>query len=375
MENRPASNSARPGPLAGIRVVELGGLGPGPLGCMLLSDMGADVTRIERPGTRSGAGDVVLRGRRSVILDLKSDRGKLALRQLIADCDVLVDTFRPRVLERLGFTPEECWHHNGRLVIARVTGWGQTGPMSARAGHDINYAARIGLLHAVGEPGGPPVIPLNIAADGTGGWMLAFGVVCAVLEARTSGRGQAIDIAMIDAAAISISKLFGELAAGSWLDERGVNRVDGGSHYYHVYKTADAQYLSVGAMEPQFYRTFMTLLGCDPENIPEQHDRTRWPQLTAWVADCIGKRTLKEWEQVFDGHDACTAPVLSLVEAINDPHAAARSAFVTIDGTPQPAPAPRFSRTPGVAGPIPTPGQDTDTVLRELIGTRKRQQH
>ena len=369
MDNRPTTHGTGSGPLAGVRVVELAGFGPGPIGCMLLSDMGAEVIRVERPETRAIPGDVVLRGRRSVILDLKSDEGKRVLWQLIADRDVLVESFRPGVLERLGFPPDECWRRNERLVIARVTGWGQTGPMSMRAGHDVNYAAKVGVLHAIGERGGPPVIPLNIAADGTGGWMLGFGVVCALLEARNSGRGQVIDVAMIDAAATSISKWFGELASGSWHDERGVNRADGGAHYYHVYKTADDRFLSVGAMETQFYREFMTLIGCDPESIPEQHDRAQWPQLIAWVADRIRARTLDEWVAVFDGHDACTAPVLGLVEATTDVHATARNAFVTIDGIPQPAPAPRFSRTPGAPGSIPAPGRDTDTVLAELAAS------
>jgi alpha-methylacyl-CoA racemase len=358
------------GPLAGVRVVELGSLGPGPFGCMLLSDMGADVVRIDRPAEADthSVRDVVLRGRRTVHLDLKSDHGREALRGLIGRSDVLCEGFRPGVLERLGFAADACWEINQRLVIARATGWGQDGPRSQTVGHDVNYAAITGLLHAVGPFGGDPVIPLNIAADGAGGWMLAFGIVCGVLEARMSGRGQVIDSAMVDASALLMAKWYGELSEAGWRDERGTNRVDGGSHYYHVYRTSDDQFLSVGAIEPAFYASFLSLLGIDSTGVPQQNDRDSWPKMTRRIETLIAAETLEHWLSVFDGHEACVAPVLSMRDAPLEPHLQERATFTTIDGIVQPAAAPRFSRTPGRAGSVPSAGEHTAEVLAELAG-------
>jgi alpha-methylacyl-CoA racemase len=361
----------RVGPLAGLRVVELGALGPGPFGCMLLSDMGADVIRVERTEKDVDSyPDVVLRGRRSIRLDLKSNEGAATLIRLIETSDVLCEGFRPGVLERLGFPPETCWRHNERLVIARVTGWGQDGPLSQTVGHDVNYAARSGLLHAVGAKGGGPVIPLNIAADGAGGMMMAFGIVCGVLEARQSGQGQVIDVAMVDASALLMAKWYGELAAGRWLDQRGSNRVDGGSHYYHIYRTSDNHYLSVGAIEPKFYERFMAIIGIDPATVPAQDDRRYWDLQISRVAAIIESQSLEYWLDLFDNEEVCVAPVLSLNDAPNDPHLKSRGTYVDVDGIVQPGEVPRFGRTPGAPGRIPAIGEHTQEIIEEL-GFRK----
>jgi alpha-methylacyl-CoA racemase len=369
---RPADEAAPTGPLRGVRVIELAGFGPGPFAGMLLSDMGAEVIRVERlDAAEADRPDVVLRGRRSIRLDLKSEDGAAALRELLKSSDVLCEGYRPGTLERLGFAPEQCWRENPALLIARVTGWGQAGLLAERAGHDVNYAALSGLLHAIGEPGGPPVIPLNIGADGGGGWMLAFGIVCGLLEARTSGKGQVIDVAMVDACALLVAKFWGEFAAGTWRDEHGTNRVDGGSHYYHVYRTADGRYLSVGAIEAKFYRKLLDLLGI--ADLPAgQHDREQWPAMTQVIADRIASETLAHWVEVFEGQDACVAEVLGMHDAPRHPQLAQRATYESIDGILQPAAAPRFSRTPGRARPIPRTGQDTDTVIAEL-GKAKQQ--
>jgi alpha-methylacyl-CoA racemase len=357
------------GPLAGVRIVELAGLGPTPFACMLLADLGADVVRVDRPSTARAPGrprDVVLRGRRSIVLDLKSDVGRGALGRLLERSDALCEGFRPGVLERLGFAPEVCWERNPRLVIARSTGWGQDGPRAGDVGHDVNYAAASGVLHAIGPRGGDPVIPVNIAADGGGGFMLALGIVCGVLEARSSGFGQVIDSAMVDASALLMAKWYGELAESDWRDERGVNRVDGGSHYYNVYRTADGRYLSVGAIEPQFYAALLEQLDLSQAELPGQNDRSGWSAMTQRFAEIFATRTLADWMARFEGHDVCVAPVLSLSDAPHDAHLQARGTFETIDGIVQPAAAPRFSRTPARAGPIATLGQDTEAVLAEL---------
>ncbi|MBI1843337.1 MAG: CoA transferase [Actinobacteria bacterium] len=354
------------GPLHDVRVLELGSLGPGPFGCMLLADMGADVIRVDRPGAAHPAGDVLLRGRRSVVIDLKSDDGKVFLAELIASCDVLCEGFRPGVLERLGFDPERCLQLNPRLVIARVTGWGQNGPLADTVGHDINYAGVAGVIHAIGPTGGDPVIPLNLVADGGGGWMLAFGVMCGLWESRGSGRGQVIDVAMLDASALMMAKWFGEYAAGSWRDERGMNRIDGGSHFYHIYRTADGRHLSVGAIETKFYETFMSLLGFDVATLPDQHDRGAWPEMTGRVAALIAEQPLQHWVETFEGHEVCVTPVSSLSEATQGNHARARQTFVEVDGIVQPGAAPRFDRTPGSVGRIPELGEHTAEVRAEF---------
>lgn len=360
-------SGAGQGPLQGLRVIELGSAGPGPFACMLLSDMGADVIRVERPDAAGAANsDVVLRGRRSIQLDLKTEAGAAALRNLIKDSAVLCEGFRPGTLERMGFAPPECWRENPALLIARVTGWGQTGPRARQAGHDVNFAAATGLLHAIGATGGDPTIPLNIGADGGGGWMLAFGIVCGVLEARASGRGQVIDVAMVDACALLMAKFYGEFADGSWLDQRGMNRVDGGSHYYHVYRTADGRYLSIGAIEPKFYTRLVALLDLSGPMQGRQHDRDGWPEMTRMIADRIAGEDLAYWLDRFEGEEVCVAPVLGMVDAPTHDQLAFRGTFGSIDGIVQPAAAPRFSRTPGRAGRIPTLGEDTLDVLNEI---------
>jgi alpha-methylacyl-CoA racemase len=329
--------------------------------------MGADVIRVDRP--KSGDDDfpdVVLRGRRSVHLDLKSAHGVVALTRLLETSDVLCEGFRPGVLERLGFAPEKCWQLNERLIIARVTGWGQEGPRSHTVGHDVNYAAVSGLLHTIGRAGGDPVIPLNIGADGAGGWMLAFGIVCALLESRQSGRGQVVDVAMVDASALLMAKWYGELAAGSWRDERGVNRVDGGSHYYNVYRTSDNRFLSVGAIEPQYYERFMTLLGIDPSTLPAQNERSFWPEQITRVAAILKVQTLEHWLKIFENEEVCVVPVLGLNDAPRDLHLQERRTYIEVDGILQPGEAPRFSRTPGAVRHIPKAGEHTKEVLDEL---------
>jgi alpha-methylacyl-CoA racemase len=359
----PASPS---GPLTGLNVIELGGMGPGPFAGMILADLGASVTRIDRPGTVDSLPDVVLRGRISIEVNLKSDEGRDLLLRLVEQSDILVEGFRPGVLERLGLSPDALWARNRSLVVGRVTGYGQVGPWASRAGHDITYAAISGTLHAIGPAEGPPVVPVNIAADGSGGWMLALGVVAAAWEAGRTGQGQVVEAAMVDSAALMMAKFHGEMAQGMWVDRRGSNRVDGGSHYYRVYETADHQHLAVGPIETAFYAKFLEVLGLEPASLPAQDDRERWPEMIELVAGIIGAHSLDHWLAAFDEHEACVAPVLSMSDARNHPQVAARDTFVTIDGITQPAAAPRFSRTPSRAGAIAPTGTHTDLVLSNL---------
>lgn len=355
------------GPLRGVTVVELGGLGPGPIACMLLADMGADVVRVERVDTPVDRPvDVTLRGRRSLLLDLKNPGGQEVLRRLLRRADAMCEGFRPGVLERLGFAPEQCWRDNPRLVIGRVTGWGQDGPLAQRAGHDVNYLGLSGVLHSIGPRGGPPTVPINLVADGAGGLLMAFGVLCGLLEARERGTGQVVDSAMVDASALLMAKWYGDFATGSWVDKRGANRVDGGSHYYNVYETADGRYLSVGAIEQPFYLRLLVLLGLDAATLPDQHDRNAWPEMTERFAAIFRSRTQAEWLELLGDEDVCVGPVLGLAEAPAHPHARAREAFVEVDGVVQPAPAPRMADTASRPGPVPRPGAHTDEVLREL---------
>ena len=347
------------GPLDGVRVIELEAIGPAPFCGMLLADMGADVLLVDRasdPGLgleRERWNDVMLRGRRSVTLDLKSQGGGEALLRLAERADAIIEGFRPGVIERLGIGPDVLLARNPRLVVGRMTGWGQHGPLAPRAGHDIDYIARSGLLHAIG-PADRPLPPANVVGDfGGGGMLLAFGIACALFEARTSGRGQVVDAAMIDGASLLATMFHGLVAAGRWSERRSDNVLDGGAPWYATYETRDGKFVAVGALEPKFYAELLKGLGLEREPLPGQHDRAGWPTLRGRFAGVFAQRTRNEWARIFDASDACVAPVLTFSEARADPHALARDAFVQIDGVAQPAPAPRFSRTPGDVAAAP----------------------
>jgi alpha-methylacyl-CoA racemase len=342
------------GPLAGLRVLEFEAIGPGPFCGMLLADMGADVLLVDRERqAQLGLGgerrhEVMLRGRRSLTLDLKSPGGVEAALQLADRADALIEGFRPGVMERLGLGPDLLLARNPRLVYGRVTGWGQTGPLADRAGHDIDYIALAGVLGAIGRAGQAPVPPLNLVGDfGGGGLLLAFGIACGVIEARTSGRGQVIDAAMVDGASLLTTMFAGLQAAGHWRDERGVNALDSGAPWYDSYATQDGRYIAVGAIEARFYDELIERLGLDAQTLPAQYDRARWPELRARFAAAFGSRTRDEWCAVFEGADACFAPVLDFAEARAHPHNRARGRSVEVGGIAQPAPAPLFARTPG----------------------------
>lgn len=360
------------GPLTGVRIVELAGLGPAPYGVMLLADLGAEVIRIDRAAAARGelgaeASMVGLsRNRRSVAVDLKSAAGVELVHRLVRDADVLVEGFRPGVAERLGIGPDDLRADNPRLVYARMTGWGQDGPMAGRAGHDIDYAALSGALHTVGRADEPPPPPVNYLADfGGGGAFLAIGVLAALVERDRSGEGQVIDAAMLDGAASLTSFLHGLLAIGAWSTERGTNLLDGAAPYYDTYRCADGRFLAVGALEPQFFAELCERLELDPADW-SQHDREAWPEQKRALAELFSTRPRDEWAVLFADSDACVAPVLDLVEAPRHPHNQARGTFSDAFGTTQPAPAPRFSRTPGgIERPPPRPGEHTDEVLEE----------
>jgi len=353
------------GPLEGVKVVEFAGIGPGPFCCMLLSDMGADVVRIDRKGAPFRP-DITARGRRSVALDLKHDADTAVAAALIAKADVLIEGFRPGVMERLGLGPAPMLERNPRLVYGRMTGWGQTGPLAHAAGHDLNYIALSGALYAMGRKDAPPSPPLNLVGDyGGGALYLAMGVCAALFEAQRSGKGQVIDAAITDGAASLMSVMYSLRKAGIWSDERDANLLDGGAHFYDVYETADGEYVSIGSLEPQFYALLLEQTGLkDDPAFAAQMDRQQWPALSAKMAAAIKTKTRAEWTAIMEGTDVCFAPVLSMAEAPEHPHNAARGAFVEVDGVTQPAPAPRFSRTPGaIQGPARAPGSDTEAVL------------
>jgi alpha-methylacyl-CoA racemase len=360
------------GPLEGVRIVELAGIGPGPYTCMLLADAGADVLRVDRLRDGGGSGltgahwDLLNRSRPSVAVNLKDPDGVALLLDLIAGADALVEGWRPGVAERLGLGPEDCAARNPRLVYGRMTGWGQDGPLAQSAGHDINYIAVSGTLWSIGRAGERPVPPLNLVGDfGGGGMMLAFGVVAAILEARRSGRGQVVDAAMVDGAASLMTMTYAFRQGGLWSEERGVNMLDTGAPFYEVYETADGQWFAVGAIERQFYAELIRLTGLDQEELPDQMDRTQWPAMKERFAAVFRQRTRQEWTDIFAGTDGCGAPVLSPWEAHEHPHNRHRHTFVEVDGVIQPGPAPRFSRTPGaVSRPASPPGRDTDEALR-----------
>ncbi|WP_063740073.1 CaiB/BaiF CoA transferase family protein [Amycolatopsis jejuensis] len=361
------------GPLHGLRVVEIAGLGPAPFCGMLFADLGADVVRVDRPGAQAGNPlrpdfDLLARGRRSIVLDLKQPAGVAALLRLVDGADVLIEGMRPGVAERLGFGPDVCAARNPRLVYGRMTGWGQDGPLAARAGHDINYVSLAGALHPMGSAGGPPAVPLNLVGDfGGGGMLLAFGVVSAVLEARTSGLGQVIDASIVDGTAVLTTIIHALRAQGLWADARGTNLLDGGAHFYGAYECADGEYISVGAIEPQFYARLLELLGLDQDAdfLAGHRDQRRWPALRKRLADVFRTRPRDEWCTLLQDEDVCFAPVLSLAEAPVAAHPMARKTFTTVGGITQPMPAPRFSRTPAAPPQPPTPpGAHT----RELLG-------
>ena len=355
------------GPLSGLKVVEFAGIGPGPFCGMLLSDLGADVVRIDRKGSgRSSPSDVTARGRRSVALDLKSPAATETCLKLMEAADAVFEGFRPGVMERLGLGPDVALKRNPKLVYGRMTGWGQTGPYAQAAGHDMNYIAISGALGAIGTAD-KPIPPLNLVGDfGGGALYLAFGLLAGVIHARASGEGQVIDCAMSDGAASLMAMFYGFKGAGMWKDERRANLLDGGAHFYDTYRCADGEWISIGSIEPQFYALLLEKTGITDPDFQAQMDRAKWPDLGARLAAVIEKKTRDEWCEIMGATDVCFAPVLDLDEAPLHPHNVARQTFVTIEGVVQPAPAPRFSRTPGkVAGPPPGIGAHTESALRD----------
>lgn len=367
----PRDRRATRGPLHGLKVIELAGIGPGPYAAMLLADLGADVVRIERPGPPASAvppeKDVLRRNRRSLVVDLRSRDGVRTVLSMAAKADVLLEGFRPGVTERLGLGPADCWNVNPQLVYGRMTGWGQSGPLASTAGHDIGYIALTGALASIGRSGEAPVPPVNMVGDfGGGSTFLVIGVLAAVWEAGRSGRGQIVDAAIVDGASSLTALLHGLMAAGQWVDHRGCNFLDSGVPWYDTYRTADDQWMAVGALEQKFYAEFTSLLGISGEVAAQRDDPSMWPQLRKAIAQAFATRTRDEWTALFEGTDACVAPVLSLTEAANHPHLAARDTFIEVGGVTQPAPVPRFSRTiPGRPTAPPRPGANALEVLRD----------
>lgn len=359
------------GPLNGTRVIEIAGIGPAPFCAMLLADMGADVVRIERKGERpragSGSADVLQRGRRSIALDLKRPGASSVVLKLVEQSQMLLEGFRPGVMERLGLGPDTCFDRNPALVYGRMTGWGQNGPWARRAGHDIDYIAISGALHAMGEADRPPMPPLNLVGDnGGGGLLLAFGMVCALQEAQRSGRGQVVDAAMSDGSALLMSMLYGYLAMGRWRVGRGTNFLDGSAPFYRCYQCADGQWLAVGAIEQAFYRELLRRCGLPETLVATQWDEQSWPDTMRLFEATFATRTRGQWCDLLCDGDTCVAPVLDMNEAPAFAQNVARGTFVEIDGVTQPAPAPRMSVTPGRAGRIAAPGEHTLAILADL---------
>jgi alpha-methylacyl-CoA racemase len=361
------------GVLSGYRVIELAGIGPGPMCAMLLSDMGADVLRIDRVAD-AGLGvamdakySLLNRGRRSVALDLKRPEAIEAVLRLVEKADALIEGFRPGVTERLGLGPDHCLARNPRLIYGRMTGWGQEGPLAHASGHDINYIALSGALHSIGRKGEAPVPPLNLVGDfGGGALYLALGVVAGLLEAQKSGKGQVVDAAMVDGAASLMTLIYGMHGSGIWNNERGDNILDTGAHYYDVYETRDGKYVSIGAIEAKFYEELLRLSGLKGEQLPHQQDRNSWPAMKQRLKTLFRTKTRDEWCKIMEGSDVCFAPVLSMDEAPRHPHNLHRGTFVDQGGVTQPGPAPRFSRTPSaIQRPPATPGEHTEEALRD----------
>jgi alpha-methylacyl-CoA racemase len=362
------------GPLEGIRVVEIGGIGPSPFCALMLADMGADVLRVDRASATTPREDydwppdyLLNRGRRSVGVDMKHPEGVEVVLRLAAQADALIEGFRPGVAERLGIGPDECRARNPRLVYGRMTGWGQTGPYARYPGHDMNYIALTGALHSIGRAGGPPAPPLNLVGDfGGGGMLLAVGVLAALLEAQRSGQGQTVDAAMLDGAALLTTMFYGMRDMGQWDGGRGGNLLDGGAHFYDVYETADGKHVSIGAMEPKFYANLIEQLGLAGEDLPEQYDRSSWPEMKRRFAEIFRTRTRDEWCEQLESAEICFAPVLDLDEARAFGQNRERGVFVEHDGVVQPAPAPRFDRTPGaIRSAPPAPGEHTREALAD----------
>jgi alpha-methylacyl-CoA racemase len=360
------------GPLAGVKVIEIAGIGPGPFAAMLLADMGAEVLRIDRAQAVAGGNpdspplDVLNRGRRSIGVDLKQADGVETVLRLVEQADAFIEGFRPGVAERLGIGPDDCLARNPRLIYGRMTGWGQDGPYAPTAGHDINYIALAGALDPIGREGEKPVPPLNLVGDfGGGGLVLAFGIACALVEAKTSGEGQVIDAAMVDGAAVLTTFIYGLRAMGFWQDGRGTNLLDTGAHFYDTYETSDGKFVSIGSIEPQFYAELLRLTELEKEELPNQMDRSQWSAMKERLTQLFKTKTRDEWSQILESSpDVCFAPVLSMGEVHEHPHNRARETFVEVGGVVQPAPAPRFSRTPGaISRPPSHAGQHTDEAL------------
>jgi alpha-methylacyl-CoA racemase len=357
------------GPLVGLRIIEFAGIGPAPFCGMMLSDMGAEVIRVDRPHSPVKARkDALSRGRKSLAIDLKQPQGVEVALRLVETADGLIEGFRPGVMERLGLGPDVCKKQNPQLVYGRMTGWGQEGPLSHAAGHDTNYIALSGVLHTIGYKDRPPVMPLNLIGDfGGGGLILAFGMMCALWEARTSGEGQVVDAAMVDGSATLASAIYAMYAKGLYRDERESNGLDGGSHYARAYETQDGKYISIVSMEPQFYRLLIEKLELDEEHFSEQMNRERWPEYARELETIFKSKTRDEWCEILEGTDVCFAPVLSLAEAPHHPHNQARGTFVEHDGFLQPAPSPRFSRTPArIQSASRAAGADSRELLEAL---------
>ena len=360
------------GPLSGYKMIEIVGLGPCPFAAMMLADMGAEILRVDRPGGSTGfvfpdpSVDFLARGRRNIGVDLKLPEGISLLLRLLESCDALLEGFRPGVMERFGLGPEACLERNPRLVYGRMTGWGQRGPLADAPGHDINYISLAGALHHIGRAGAPPTPPLSLVGDfGGGGMLLAFGVLAALLERHNSGRGQVVDAAMVDGTALLMAPFFGAEALGGW-NERGTNLLDSGAPFYDVYETADGKYISIGSLEPQFYAGLLRRVGLEAEDLVPQMDASGWPELRERLTEIFKSKTRDEWCEVMEGAQVCFAPVLPMKEALEHEHNRARSTFVEVAGRKQPAPAPRFSRTPPeISRPATAPGEDTDETLAQ----------
>ena len=361
------------GPLEGVKMLEFAGIGPGPFAAMMLSDMGAEILRIDRSQNAFGLDpenpslDFLARGRRSIAVDLKRPAALAAVLRLVDGADALLEGFRPGVMERLGLGPEVCLERNPRLVYGRMTGWGQEGPLAQAAGHDINYIALAGALDPIGRRGEAPVPPLNLVGDfGGGGMLLAFGVACALVERAQSGRGQVVDAAMVDGAAALMTIFHGALQSGWWKPERGTNMLDTGSHFYDVYETRDGKYVSIGSIEPQFYAELLEKTGLQGEDLPPQMDRSGWAGSKERLTAIFKEKTRDEWCEIMEGSDVCFAPVLSMTECQEHPHIRARGTFVEVAGAPQPGPSPRFSRSKTqISRPPPHAGQHTDEALAD----------